>query len=1250
MSECGRDCACRSGVSRRDVLKIGAGTAGLLAAGKPAKAEPGHIPPQCKVPPAKEWFDQLIEPGNTITYSGEHLEKLIFPLGGIGTGTIWLHGSGRLVNWQIFNNIQKNSLVDDTFFAVRVQQEGKPAVIRLLQQQPLGPFQGIRDITFVGEYPIARVSFRDPDLPVEIELEAFNPLIPLNEKESAIPCAVFTLRAFNRTGKPVKVSLLGSLQNAVGHAGEGSSDGVSHPTYGGNLNVPILDDRMWSVFMKAEPGKPAELNPPVELMTDHNHLPVSEMSPVRGLSLAGVGRPNLNPNIKTVYWLAVGDLRRVGGSLLRQIAEGVREYGAFLLLSGSGNPLLKPVQPTAPAGVSRRETIFASFDDPGFGQWTSEGGAFRKPRGGTMPDQNTVSGFLGAGLVNTYDPNDRPKGRLTSPVFVIQEKYISFLVGGGKYPDRCCVNLLVDGKVVRTETGMSSERLDRCEWDVTEFINAVARIELVDQESGPWGHILVDDIRFSNLPTHLVTTAEADAWNTLIADAKGGSATRPAGVGRGKVVFSSEDLVTAEATRNPLALRDRLLSMIAGLVGVEYRPQVGRSSDAPSVGTMCLATPELDASVSYDWTVREQLHQILAESGRLPIAGALPRVDDTTPLAGPTAPGRTLNAALCVERNVPAGKTAEATFVLAWCFPNQYYPQNSYRPAEHSGIAVGTMYSNWYRDALEIARHVTANLVSLRKQTFAYRDAMFDTTLPQYFIDAVAANVSIIRSPTCFWTKDGTFYGFEGCSPGGGGCCPMNCNHVWNYEQSLAKVWPALDRDMRKTELKFHQGEKGGTNHRVAVPRDNPNKGAPPVADGQCGAVLKTYREYLQSADRRFLDEYWERARLAMDFAIAEWDRDEDGVMERAQFNTYDREIFGHNTFVSSLYLAALRAAEVMAGLVNEARAAQRYRKLLDLGREKVARTLFGGEYYIQDVESAVASRRVFEQERAKATGKPPIPVGEQEGLQGGYGKGCWADQVVGQWWAWVLNLGDILPNDQVRTALKAILKHNWLWKIEGFEGTQRFLEFASGNDKGLLCGAWPEGGRPTDPMLYRDECWTGVEYQVAAHLIYEGLLQEGLTIVRGARERYDGTKRSPWNEIECGDYYARALSSWSLLLAAQGYGYEGPARRIAFDPRLTPDDHRSFFSTAEGWGRFEQKRGRNKQTNTLAVVWGRCDLKELRFGLPVGVSKVDAKARLDKQDLFLEAGVDKGKVIIALTVPVTVVAGGVLQIELAWA
>jgi len=1210
---CPASCDCKANVNRRDFLKLGATLAGAIAgsaAGQAQAAPEGFIPPEAHVPPSREWFESLHKSGEPIVYRGAHLREIIFPLGGIGTGTVWLNGAGRLVNWQIFNNIQKDTYVDDTFFAVRIEQAGKPPVVRVLQASAMGPAKGFEDISLLGRYPVATFTFKDDSLPVELELEAFNPLVPLDEKSSGLPCAIFTLRARNRTREPVKISFLGTLQNAVGHAGSGSASGVRHIGYGGNINERIADGLFTAVAMRAQPGTPARIDPAVEIMTDHANLPIMDDAPVEGLSIASLVGAKKSASPKPIYWLAEGNLKLLGGSILGRVAADVRERGGFLLLSGAANPLMDGVTTTAPAGEERRETVFASFDGKDYGDWTVEGNAFGTgPATGTQLNQNPVSGFTGAGLVNTYQGTDLPQGRLSSPPFTVEQRYISFLIGGGQYPGQCCLNLLVDGKVVRSETGQNTEQLRRVEWDVRELAGKQARIEIVDRRSDGWGHVLADDIRFSNLPIDAITAADAEQWNEMIRLAAAAEPMTAVAFGTGRVMRVPVELGTLRPGVDPIRQRDNVLELIARLADLQYRPARGQPDTAPSFGTMCLATVDTGAAARASWTDRDELFAQFAETGT---------AKDADAAAAPSPAGRTVNAAIAHTRTIAPEQSGEGRFIIAWHFPNQYYPQQNYRHGNNKATLVGNMYDNWFRDAEAVARHVATELPRLRSATCAYRDAMFDTSLPQYFIDAVAANVSILRSPTCFRIKDGTFYGFEGCNPQGGGCCPMNCNHVWNYEQTLAKLWPALERDMRVTELQYQQREDGGTHHRVSVPRTVPS-GQIAVADGQCGAVLKAYREHLQSADNAFLDAFWPRIRKAMDYAIEAWDKDADGIMDQPQFNTYDRVIFGKNTFVSSLYLAALRAAEEMARLKNDDAAADRYRGLYEKGRAYAAEKLFDGEYYIQI----------------------------EENLTGGYGKGCLADQVVGQWWACVLGLGDILPAEQVRSALTAIFKHNWLWTQKGFVGTQRFLQFADGDDKGLLICSWPKGGRPADPILYRDEVWTGVEYQVAAHKIYVGQIEEGLAIVRGVRERYDGRKKSPWNEIECGDYYARALSSWSLLLAAQGYTYNGPARSLGFDPRLSPDNHRSFFTTAEGWGTFSQERRGGGQHNTLAVAGGRCELAELRLGLPAETKRVTGRFTISERETAAQLTVAGGHALIRFDEPAVVTAGEKLDVRL---
>jgi len=1203
------------------ILLIGLATvmyvrpAALLA----EKAPKGFIPPAAKVPPAREWFDQLKKPGRPIVYKGDQLQNLTFPLGGIGTGSVWLHGSGRLVNWQIFNNIQRDSQVDDTFFAIRIQEEGKQPIIRVLQQEDIGPFRGIADIQFRGDYPIATLTFRDPDLPIDIELEAYNPLIPHNEKDSGIPCAIFTVRANNKTNKPVQVSFLVSVQNAVNHAMRGSSVGMSHLTYGGNVNRILSNDALTAISMSAVPGHIARIEPPIALFTDHDQLPAIHESLVAGLRRIGPGVEPADRAERRVYWLATGDLRRIGGSMLSEIVQQVREHGSLLVLENSSNPLSHKIGPNTAEKIDRREQVFADFDGLTYGDWRRKGKGFKsdRPASGSIGSQDPVTGFVGAGLANSYYQQDAKRGYLYSPEFAIDHKYISFLIGGAEHLRTCHVSLKIDNHIVLKATGKNSEHLERVEWDVPQWRGRKAMIQIFDERKKKWGHILADDIRFSDLSIDAITVDDAKAWNAMIDAADSAAVGTPARIGRGQVVRLAGKLSDIPET-DRIHYRNAALSRIAQWLDVTYAPALSRPAEAPSFGTMALATSEPNVSIRTGWTDRNELYERFSQQGRLE------PIDDTTLSVGPSEATQTINAALCVEASAPAQASAQAAFLLTWHFPNQYYPHNEWRPFEDPTVFVGTQYANWFNDAIDVARYASAHRDRLRERTFTYRDAIFDTSLPQYFIDAVAANVSILRSPTCFWAKDGVFYGYEGVWIDGDGSCPMNCNHVWGYEHTLAWLWPMLERNMRETALKYHLRADGAIHHRVEVPRDKPEKTEDPVADGQCLDILKVYREHRMSPDGSFLAEYWPATKKAMDFAIVHWDTDRDGIMDQPQHNTHDWVIEGQNTFVSSQYLAALRAAEEMAKLQSDFDAARRYRNLFEKGKHNIAETLYNGEYYIH----------------------------KSDNLQYGYGMGCWSEQVMGQWWARILNLGDILPNDQVQSALRAVFKYNWLWTHQGFNGTERCLQFADGTDKGLLAGSWPHGGRPKPPMLHRDEVWTGIEYMIASHKIYEGQLDEALAVVKGARERYDGTKRSPFNEIEAGDSYVRAMSSWSLLLAAQGYDCDGPNAYLAFDPKLSSDDHRSFFSVPQGWGRFEQQRYPQQQTDRLTVLGGQCKLKQLRLGLPeISKTKTPDRCtvRLNDRDLVADVAYEQASVLITLNAPVAIQAGEMITVMLEW-
>ncbi len=216
----------------------------------------------------------------------------------------------------------------------------------------------------------------------------------------------------------------------------------------------------------------------------------------------------------------------------------------------------------------------------------------------------------------------------------------------------------------------------------------------------------------------------------------------------------------------------------------------------------------------------------------------------------------------------------------------------------------------------------------------------------------------------------------------------------------------------------------------------------------------------------------------------------------------------------------------------------------------------------------------------------------------------------MGQWWAHQLNLGYLYPASRVKSALAAVMKYNFREKMAGIE--QKPRRYVPDDEGGLLMCTWPHGGRPDPFILYADEVWTGIEYSTAGAMIYEGLIDEARQVVRMARSRYDGRRRdglnsgpggNPYNELECGKFYARALSSWSLLIASQGQILEGPAGVLGFKPKWQPEDHRSFFTAPEGWGLFVQQRSEKTQTQRIEVRHGQLRLKTLVFSVRHPVS-----------------------------------------------
>lgn len=532
--------------------------------------------------------------------------------------------------------------------------------------------------------------------------------------------------------------------------------------------------------------------------------------------------------------------------------------------------------------------------------------------------------------------------------------------------------------------------------------------------------------------------------------------------------------------------------------------------------------------------------------------------------------GQTDIATLGVGLRLCPGQSCRVPIVLSWYFPNflKYWKVGK---DEKTDILFKTYYSTKFSDAWEVAKYTTENLSRLESETETFRNTLFSSTLPSYISDAVSSQISVMRTSTCFRVADGNFYGFEGSSDNEG-CCPLNCTHVWNYEQTMAFLFPQLEQGMRKVDFLANTDEKGEMAFRTILPLGSGRWDSKPAADGQMGTIMRLYREWKFSGDTQFLSQLWPKAKKGLEFAWQNWDSNKDGLIEGEQHNTYDIEFYGPNSMVGSLYLGALKAAQEMAQALGEDSLAKSYYNLFKKGKERLDRELFNGEYYVQ--------------------GCNPQKITKNQ-----YGKGCLSDQLLGQWFARIVGLGELLPKEHIRSALLSIFKYNWRKDFSTHVNCLR--TYVLNDEKGLLLCSWPKGERPKFPFHYCDEVWTGIEYQVAAHLIYEGFLKEGLSIVKGLRERYDGLRRNPWNEPECGHHYARAMSSWSLLLALSGYSFNALKNSLGFNPRINSRDFKCFFSAITGWGDFMQKISQDSYIAKIKLLWGNLKIKSVNLKIP---------------------------------------------------
>ena len=538
---------------------------------------------------------------------------------------------------------------------------------------------------------------------------------------------------------------------------------------------------------------------------------------------------------------------------------------------------------------------------------------------------------------------------------------------------------------------------------------------------------------------------------------------------------------------------------------------------------------------------------------------------DAPPANGAPSPGATIFVPFRLE----AGASRTIAVRLAW-----YCGVSNMRSGEDSFTwpwpeVQGETYRPWYagrfRGIEAVNGYWREHYDRLRRASAQFRDCFYDTTLPPEVIEAVAANLTILKSPTILRQTDGAIWGWEGCddnfgSAGGTG----SCTHVWNYAQSLAHLFPDLERSLRETEFGPSQDQSGHQAFRSALPIRPTEHKFYAAADGQLGGIMKVFRDWRVGGDTAWLRGIWPAVKRSLDYCIEAWDPGHGGLIEDPHHNTYDIEFWGPDGMCSSFYLGALQAAIQMGRALHDPQ--PRYEKLAAACKSRIEGELFNGEYFRQHVQlkgfhGPYPLKTAFYKEYSSDT----VALFNREGPKYQYGNGCLSDGVLGAWMAFVCGVGEPLDAAKVTAHLRSVHRYNLKAGLADLSNPQR-PSYATGKEGGLLLCSWPKGGDLSLPFVYSNEVWTGIEYQCASHMIRMGLVAEGLEVVRTCRARYDGRVRNPFDEYEYGHWYARAMSSYALLEALSGARFDAVEKILHLKPAIK-GDFRSFLSTATGFG-----------------------------------------------------------------------------------
>ncbi len=528
------------------------------------------------------------------------------------------------------------------------------------------------------------------------------------------------------------------------------------------------------------------------------------------------------------------------------------------------------------------------------------------------------------------------------------------------------------------------------------------------------------------------------------------------------------------------------------------------------------------------------------------------------------------------------GETKIINLMMAWYVPDSDLRYGQDRESiekcnDEKCSCKDPYYKPWYTSKFssidELINYWKTNYNDLRSKSELFKNAFYTSNLPDEVTEAIASNLSILKSPTMLRQPDGKLWNWEGCGDNSG-CCAGSCTHVWNYAQAIPHLFPKLERTLRETEFFPSQDNDGHQTFRSALPIRPVATTFYAASDGQLGGIMKMYRDWRISGNSEWLKKMYPKVVESMDYCIKIWDPRSTGTLEEPHHNTYDIEFWGPDGMCTGFYLGALHAISEMGKFLGED--VHKYQVLHEKSKRALETDLYDGEYFIQKIkwqglnaaDPVALSKGAWNSDYSEEA----RDLLQKEGPKYQYGKGCLSDGALGLWIAEVCGMNNIADPSKVASHLKSVFKYNFRSDLSEHSNPQR-PAYALGKEGGLLLCTWPKGEMLSLPFVYSNEVWTGIEYQVASHLMMMGETEKGLEIVRACRDRYDGRIRNPFDEYECGHWYARAMSSYGMLQGLTGVRYDAVSQEMFIRSGMA--DFTCFVSTETGFGNVGLKDGK---------------------------------------------------------------------------